>query len=266
MRSWIALVMTAAACSGTPGAGGDDDDAPTDGPVDNGTVFEPEVTKVTIEIDYETGEEPFTGQTLGMGDTFELSATNIDRLFAGKKTITLPRTLADMQDVGAIDDEELTVSELLQIAAQHRDQTDGGDTKTYYLLFVSGLFTTDEGPQSSVLGVSIGTTGVVAMFKDVIRSTDVIGFPNIVRFVEQSTIIHELGHAFGLVDNGVPMVVNHRDASHGAHCNNDACVMFYLNEGASDATAFVRDKVLTGNTILFDAHCLDDADAQTGGP
>ncbi len=265
MRSLIALVMMVAACGGTP-SGGDDDDAPTDGTVDNGTVFEPEVTKVVIEIDYETDNEPFTGQTLGMGDTFDLSAANIDRLFAGKKEITLPRKLANMQDIGDIADEELTVSELLAIAAQHRDQADGGDTKTYYLLFVSGLFTTDEGPQSGVLGVSIGTTGVIAMFKDVIRSTDVIGFPNVVRFVEQSTMIHELGHAFGLVDNGVPMVAPHRDVSHGAHCDNDACVMYYLNEGAADATAFVRDKVLTGSTILFDAHCLDDADALTGGP
>ncbi len=264
---WLMTLMTAAACGGTPSAGGDDDDdAPTDGAVDNGEVFEPEVTKVVIEIDYETGQEPFTGQTLGMGDTFDLSAANIDRLFAGKKEITLPRELATMQDIGTIADEELTVSELLQLAGQHRDQADAGDTKTYYLMFVSGLYTTDEGPQSGVLGVSIGTTGVVAMFKDVIRSTNVIGFPNVVRFVEQSTIIHELGHSFGLVDNGVPMVANHRDASHGAHCNNDACVMYYLNEGASDATAFVRDKVLTGNTILFDAKCLDDADAQTGGP
>jgi hypothetical protein len=87
----------------------------------------------------------------------------------------------------------------------------------------------------------------------------------VVRFVEQATIIHELGHAFGIVDNGVPMVTPHRDTDHGAHCDNDKCVMYYLNEGASDATAFVRDKVLTGNQILFDAHCLADADAITGG-
>lgn len=266
MRWPIALVMLAAC--GTPSRGGDDDD---DTPVgdagvhDNGEVFEPEVTKVVIEIDYETGKPPFTGTGIGQPDAFELSAINLDRLFAHRKEITLPDTLGEMEDIGAIDDEELTITEILQLAALHRNQTDGGDTKTYYLMFVSGLFATDEGPQSGVLGVSIGTTGVIAMFKDVINSTNVIGFPNVVRFVEQATIIHELGHAFGIVDNGVPMVTPHRDEQHGAHCDNDKCVMYYLNEGSSDATAYVRDKILTGNEILFDVNCLADADAITGG-
>ncbi len=260
------VVLMLAACGANGRAADDDDSPPGDAGVhDNGEVFEPEVTKVAIEIDYETGQPPFTGSGLGSGDAFELSSVNLDRLFAHHKTITLPDTLAEMEDIGDVADEELTVSEILQLAAMHRNQADGGDTKTYYLMFVSGLFTTDEGPQSGVLGVSIGTTGVIAMFKDVINSTNVIGFPNVVRFVEQATIIHELGHAFGIVDNGVPMVTPHRDTDHGAHCDDDKCVMYYLNEGASDATAFVRDKVLTGNQILFDANCLADADAITGG-
>lgn len=263
---WV-LLVTLAACSTAPRGG---DDARThDGPgmVDgNGEVFEPAVTKVVIEIDYETGNEPFTGPTIGFGDTFDLSAANLERLFAGKKQITLPRTLADMQDVGAIADEELTVSDLLALAQLHRDHHDAGDTKTYYLLWLSGYFADQGGVRPGVLGVSIGTTGVIAMFKDVINSTSVIGVPSIVRFVEQATIVHELGHAFGLVDNGVPMASPHRDAAHGAHCDNRDCVMYYLNEGASDATSFVQRRVLTGSSILFDAACLADADAQTGGP
>jgi hypothetical protein len=84
-----------------------------------------------------------------------------------------------------------------------------------------------------------------------------------VRFVEQSTMIHELAHAIGLVDNGVPLAAAHRDPDHGAHCDDDRCVMYYLNEGASDAAAFVQQRVLTGNTILFDDSCLADVDALT---
>ncbi|MBA2542569.1 MAG: hypothetical protein H0V17_23200, partial [Deltaproteobacteria bacterium] len=209
--------------------------------------------------------EPFTGANLGFGDTFDLSDANINRLFANKKQVTLPRTIPEMQDIGTVADEELTVSDILELAQQHRQQQDGGDTKTYYLIFVSGFFTDGNGPNSGVLGVSIGTTGVIAMFKDVIDSTNVIGVPSVVRFVEQATIIHELGHAFGLVDNGVPMATPHRDPDHGAHCDDDACVMYFANEGAADATAFVQQRVLTGNSILFDANCLADADAQTGG-
>jgi hypothetical protein len=49
------------------------------------------------------------------------------------------------------------------------------------------------------------------------------------------------------------------------HCNNDQCVMYWLNEGASDATTFAVNRLLTGNTIIFDAACLADVDAQSGG-
>ena len=116
-----------------------------------------------------------------------------------------------------------------------------------------------------MLGVSIGDTGVIAMFKDVIRSTSLIAFPNVVRFVEQSTLIHELAHSIGLVDNGVPLTTAHKDAEQGAHCNDDRCVMFFLNEGAADAAEFARQAVVSGDTILFDDQCLADVDALTAG-
>jgi hypothetical protein len=263
----LVIALAALAACNSSAAGGDDTNPPGDGAVTgNGTVFQPEVTDVVVEIDYETGQQPFTGPILGMGDTFDLSQANVDRLFAGKKQLTLPRDIADMQDVGTIADEELTVPEILDLAKAHRDQHDTATTKTFYVLFVSGHFADGNGVQTGVLGVSIGTTGVIAMFKDVIRSTNVPALPHVVRYVEQSTLVHELAHGFGLVNNGVPMVMAHSDPAHGAHCNNDKCVMYYLNEGASDAAMFVRDKVISGSSILFDDHCLADADAITGGP
>lgn len=262
----LVLMLTVSGCRSA--AGGDDDDGPgiDAGPTGNGTVFEPLITIVNVEIDFETGEAPFTGPILGSGDTFDLTVTNVERLFASKKQLTIPRDLADMEDVGDIPDEELTVADLLALAETHRDQRDGGPTKTYYVLFVSGFFTDNNGPNQTVLGVSLGTSGVIVMFKDVIRSTNIPALPNVVRFVEQSTLVHELAHAIGLVDNGVPLTTAHRDVEHGAHCNDDRCVMFFQNEGAADAAAFVQRQVLTGDTILFDTQCLGDVDALTGGP
>jgi hypothetical protein len=104
------------------------------------------------------------------------------------------------------------------------------------------------------------------MFKDVIESTNVLLQPNVVRYVEQSTLIHELAHSIGLVDNGVHMASAHKDASHGAHCDNPDCVMFWQNDGSQDAADFAQQKLLTGSSILFDAKCLADVDAITGGP
>jgi hypothetical protein len=258
---WLAfsLVLLAAACSGTSG----DDSGDDGGGVD--PVFDPVITRVAIEIDYETGQEPFTGQILGFGDTFDLTVENVDRLFSGKKMLTVPRTTAEMEDVGAIPDEELTSADLIALADAHRGRRDEAGTKTYYVLFVSGHFADSSGVQSSVLGVSLGNTGVIAMFKDVIRSTSSVALPNLVRFVEQSTLVHELAHSIGLVDTGLPATSAHVDTPHGAHCTNDKCVMYYLNEGATDAAMFARQVITTGNKILFDASCLADADAVTGG-
>jgi hypothetical protein len=269
---WLLLILLAA-CQTAGRAGGDDDgagdddddapigeDAPPPGP---SGVFDPAITDVVVEIDFETGQQPFTGPAVGFGDTFDIAVTNIDRLFAGKKTLVIPRVVGEMENVGAIADEELTVSDILEIAAQHRGQADSATRQTYYVLFVSGHFADANGPNTSVLGVSIGTTGVVAMFKDVIRGT---GLGNTQRFVEQSTLVHELGHAIGLVDNGVALTSQHKDAAHGAHCSNRDCVMFFANEGASDMLQFVQNHVLAGNSILFADDCLADVDAVNGGP
>lgn len=264
----VSFLMLLTACGGG-GDGGDGGDGDGNGPPDAAGqrgVFDPRVTEVRIELDYERGEAPYTGPILGFGDTFDLSVANLGRIFAGRKTVTLPTTLAGMEDVGAIADAELTVDDLLALAAQHRDGADTATVKTYYVLFVGGYYTDAGGPNPGVLGVSIGDTGVIAMFKDVIESTGVAAVPNLERFVEQSTLVHELGHAIGLVANGVAVTSAHHDEPHGAHCTNQDCVMYWLNEGAGDMAAFAQQYVVSGDAILFDDACLADVDALTGGP
>lgn len=270
MRWWFTLGLIAA-CNASPGGTGDDGMQATDGHrADTGSssgtpsVFDPSIAKVVLEIDYETNEQPYTGTVIGFGDTFAPTLANIDRVFAHKKTLTIPTTVAEMENIGSVPDEELTVADIAAIASAHRQQHDSAGVKTYYMVFVSGHYADGSGVQTSVLGVSFGDT--IAMFKDVIKGTASITSPNTERYVEQSTLIHELAHSIGLVDNGVPMVNPHKDAAHGAHCSNDQCVMYWLNEGASDATTFAVNRLTTGNTILFDAACLADVDAQSGGP
>lgn len=265
------LLIALAACHG-PSATGDDDDATVpdargsgSGSSTPGTVFDPAFTKVVVEIDYEIGQEPYTGNIIGFGDTFEPTLTNIDREFAHRKQLTIPTTIAQMQSIGSVNDEELTAADILTLASLHRDQHDTADTKTYYIVFVSGHFADNADVQNGVLGVSIGNSDVIAMFKDVIRTTQSLTTPNTERYVEQSTLIHELSHAIGLVDNGIPMVTPHKDDAHGAHCNNPNCVMYWLNEGASDASSFAISRLITGSSIIFDNACLADVDAQSGG-
>lgn len=265
---WFLLVVLVACNFGKSTSGGGDD-APIDaepprGDALLGTVFDPIVKTVTVEIDYEAGQEPFTGNITAFGDTFDITTNNIDRLFAGKKMLGIPRTVAQMESIGNVADEELTVADLLALAQTHRNRGDSTTEKTCYVLFVSGFFADANGPNSAVLGVSLGDTGVIAMFKDVVRSSSNLG--NIQRYVEQSTLVHELAHGIGLVNNGVPLVSAHQDAPHGAHCTNSSCVMYWQNEGAGAMAAWATQFVLSNDTILFKSDCLADVDALTGGP
>lgn len=107
-----------------------------------------------------------------------------------------------------------------------------------------------------MLGVSIGDTGVIAMFKPVIEGAQAA------RYVEQTTLVHEVGHAIGLVENGIPARGGHHDAAHGAHCNNRDCVMHYLNEGAAELAGFVGRFVESGDAVVFGPECLADIDAE----
>jgi hypothetical protein len=258
-----ALAVVAAIAVVGCGGGGDDggDDAHA-----NGDPFAAAVTSVVVEVDYADGGEPYTGQIIGFGDTWDITVANVDRLFAGTRALTIPTTLGEMQGIGPVADGSLTSSEILDLADQHRDRATGVDTVAYYVLFVDSKFEDSTGTRDEVLGVSFGGTGVVAMFKPVIESAGTPAFPNLERFVEQAVMIHELGHAIGLVANGVATTSAHHDSEHGAHCTSDSCVMYYLNEGVSDAAQFARDYVISGDAILWGFECLGDVDALTGGP
>jgi hypothetical protein len=99
------------------------------------------------------------------------------------------------------------------------------------------------------------------MFKPVIEGTASGRAGILSRYVEQATMIHEFGHAVGLVNNGLAMAAPHQDQANGAHCTNDSCVMYYAVEGVGGVVDFVQQYVTTGSNVLFGEECLADAAA-----
>lgn len=220
-------------------------------------LFGPQVERVAFEVDYQTGAEPFTGRSGLTGDTWELFSTNIERLFerAQPRQLVIPTTLAQMQELTALTRQDYTAQQLLDLAAAHRTATSTVSDRRFYIVFLNAYFRDQQDMvRRDVLGVSIGDTGVIAMFKPVISST------GSARMVEQTTLVHEVGHAFGLVNNGVATTSDHHDEAHGAHCDNRDCVMYYLNESASDIEGFVGG-LLGGPQVIFGPECLADIDA-----
>ena len=205
-------------------------------------VFGSTTDTVEIEVDYAKGAAPSTGIVPGVGaDAWGLFATNAKRIFAKTtttKTLTIPSTLAEMEALDITGD-SFTEDDILAIADAHRNKRSAGALATFYVVWLPGYFDDGHGVKKDVLGVTIGATGVTAMFKGAIdASSGAVGFQS--ALLEQFTLLHEFGHAVGLVDNGIQPATAHRDTSHGAHCSNPACAMYHANEGIAAALNFAR--------------------------
>ena len=225
-------------------------------------------TKLVVEVAYESGQEPYAdGNTLTIaGETvalWEVLERNLTALFVGRTvipTITVPKQLAAMKELPVQSKASWTPEDILKLAEQHRSGRSSTSETYFFVVFLAGVFNDGTADRPTTVGVSLGGTTVVAIFKDVVRQTGTSALGYVPRYVEQATLVHEIGHALGLVDNGLPMKVAHKDADgHGAHCNNPDCVMYWLNEGRSDLIQFAIRMSVLGNVVMYDQKCLDDA-------
>lgn len=215
--------------------------------------------KIDIEIDYAAGAEPYTDAITKFGSPWQIMQTNMYALVDGKKDVSFPTTLDKMEKVD-IEAKSYASADILAVAAAHRDHAASADTATFYVVFINGYYIDETGAENQdVLGVSIGTTGVIGMFKPAIAGTQKGQKTVVSQFVEQSTLVHEIGHAVGFVNNGVPAASAHQDTEHGNHCTNPKCVMYWQNEGAASAIAFVKQYVTSGSAVIYDQGCLGDA-------
>jgi hypothetical protein len=225
-------------------------------------LFGSSITKIVIEVDYASGSAPYTGQQLLFGDVWGVFKANSARLFEGtNKEITVPTELPQMEELKDVTGKEFTGEQILAIAAAHRDTPSSGDTASFYFVWLPGNYNDGKMVRTDVLGVSLGSSGVIAMFKEVIAGTSVGPLDNVAKYVEQATLVHEFGHAVGLVQNGIPTTSAHHDEPHGAHCTNTDCVMYYAIEGTQGAADFATKYVTSEGSILFADDCLADVDA-----
>ena len=76
----------------------------------------------------------------------------------------------------------------------------------------------------------------MALFSDSIDEADIRSRPS-VEDVENSVLVHEVGHLLGLV-NLYQSPVDHEDPDHPGHSNNDESVMYWAIESA-DVSNFI---------------------------
>lgn len=210
--------------------------------------------KIVVKVYYEEGAEPYTeGPLIKYWSIFQ---QNINALFQNRAhvpTLIVPMTLAEMTKVESFNKSTWSIDDVLSTAKTVETANPAG-TITFSLFFLKG----EASENSGILGFHINRTYTMAIFKDVIRNS---GSGLVPIYVEQATVIHEMGHALGLVNNGVSMRSAHQDTENGAHCTNPKCVMYWQNEGTTGLKNFAANIIANGNTVMFDSQCLQDTHA-----
>lgn len=229
---------------------------------EGGDPFGREVARWVVEVDYVSGAEPYVGPIGRIPDPWVLVRANVEALAVRPDVfVEVPSALEEMEAIEGSSAEGYGVAEILELSEAHRDLAPSDEVASFHVLFLDGIYYDGTGPRPDVLGLSIEGTTVVAVFKPVVEAACLGPAEATCAFVEQTTVIHELGHAAGLVDEGLAATSDHVDETHPGHCARHDCVMYYANEGAADLLDFARNIVQTGRTVVLCAQCLADAAA-----
>ncbi len=210
---------------------------------------------LSVQVFYEDGSEPYTEGVPGF-QIWGLTQTNLDALFQGRvkqPVVTVPKEITQMKKFSMMNKATWSIQDVLDLD-KSSGYTQPLGTVAFRIYFVSGAST--DGP--NILGFHISGEQVMVIFKDTVKRSSGTS-PFVSRYVEQSTIIHEMGHALGLVNNGLPLITSHQDSAHGTHCDNPKCVMYWSNEGQSSLQNFADQSIKNQSTVMFDDACLKDS-------
>jgi len=206
---------------------------------------------IKIQVYYEPGAEPYTDVTLaGLPGlkVFAVLEKNLKAMFP-TKNIIVPMNLVEMSPISP-KNKSVWSTQAIYDLGNSVGSVSAGDTTVLNVFFLNGRA---ENP--NVIGLHISNTQTMAIFKEVVESS---GTGPVQKYVEQATLVHEIGHAVGLVNNGIQMLTSHEDTAHIRHCNNPKCVMYFQNEGAGALASFLQERINNPDLVMLDEACLKD--------
>lgn len=253
MRFFAAFVVfVVVGCQLPPGLGGRF--APGD------FVSDARYRELVVEIDAVAGKNP--------GDAvYDRLRVGLDRL-QDEDALLKPEGVSfevDDDDEDALDDAD-QVRDIAELSAAHDAVIDldfADDDAVIHLFWVDGRYEGDDG-DDLVLGVSYRGDRIVMLSDNIARACD--GRPDPLLVCERATatvLLHEMGHLFGLVNNGAPMQVDHQDEERGAHDVDPDCIMFFGVETSAVADLIVQRP---DDDAFFEENCLNDLRALAAQP
>lgn len=215
-------------------------------------------TRLVIEVDHAPGRAPSEAALAHLVQTF----TNVTS--KTEVTLLVEETLPDKP-------QRWTGDALVALEREVRTTPHEAPTALLHVLYPAGTYERD-----GVAGVTIGgvALGPAVVFLDTLRDirieTDAGPLPPLaqpqgaVEVLERATLLHEAGHAIGLVNNGLDMVRPHEDtANEGGlkHSKNPESVMYWK----VDMENGLREMLLRDGSVpdLFDED--DRADIRAVG-
>ena len=140
-----------------------------------------------------------------------------------------------------------TLEDLNTVDKANRSQFNSGNTLSVYIVYVDAPYSTP-----NVLGAAYKNTSLVIFGPTVNNNSGGVNQPPRAK-LESTVQKHEFGHLLGLTNLGTPMVTNHEDGGHAAHCNNSNCLMYF-----STQTTVMGGILLNGPVPVLDANCRAD--------
>ncbi len=221
-------------------------------------IFSDSMTEFTVNVIYETGAEPYTGNIgITANDTWDITRRSYEELFSTHtgRTITVPNSLTDMTEIPDQGKSTWSSEELLSLGESLSTALISNNKVTVNIILLEGKYN----GSNSILGVHFPGSHFAFVFKDIVESVGGDGVTQ--RYVEQGTIVHEIGHLIGLVNNGVPMSTNHEDSTHPRHTSNDEGVMYWAVESSDNILTSISDIIVGNQLQLFGTQSLADGQA-----
>jgi len=261
---FLTLLFSFQNCSNSTNSNGNGQNQNSQYPFSTPSIYFKSTQKIVIEVYYEPGADPFTG-TSGKGTPYwQIFQDNIAAIMQYRSqapVLVVPKSLPEMTPMSSFNRNSWTNADILNLNSNYRQANSSETESRFYIYFLKGYFDSGNGPSTSVIGVSLTGTPVIAMFKQVIQASSSNPTGVVAKFVEQSTLVHEMGHALGFVNNGVPVTSNYQDTAHGAHSMDSNCVMYWLNEGSTDLALFIQKYISSSSNVMWGTNVLDDAKA-----
>lgn len=250
----FSLLIFTVSCFDNPTGADDDDDnggepeqyshTQNPGLSANDFLSDENFTDLVIEVDYMPGYAP-NQQAIDSLQAFLEQRLN-------KTTVTI----LEPSEIASGDQSQYSANDVRDLEEEHRDEFTEGETLAAYMIIVDGQY-----EQSNVLGIAYYNTSNAFFGPAYDQASSGIGAPSRYQ-VESTSLRHEFGHLFGLVNidgSGTDMQTDHQDEQNGHHCDNENCLMYYAMERPDLIGQFFGESVAE-----LDANCIADLQANGG--